>query len=88
MLIQKLYKQWDSGFKIIKFGVRLSLLEPSNQKPLLPNWHKQERIQLALDRINHRYGLFTLHPATIKKEHLIRPEVTGFLGDREYQLSN
>lgn len=86
--IKKLYQTWNKDFKIIKFAVRLSLLEPSDQKPLLPGWHKQEKIQTALDKINAKYGLFTLHPAAILKEHLIRPEVTGFLGDRDYQLNH
>ncbi|MBU0576879.1 hypothetical protein KJ654_04465, partial [Patescibacteria group bacterium] len=86
--VKKLYQHWNKDFKIIKFAIRLSLLEPNDQKPLLPSWHKQEKIQTALDKINAKYGLFTLHPASIMKQHLIRPEVTGFLGDRDYQLGN
>jgi len=81
-----LYSNWPKDFKIIRFAVRLNLLKPSMQMSLLPSWHHSEKIQTALDAINAKYGLFTLHPASINKQHLIRPEVTGFLGDRQYQL--
>lgn len=85
--IQALYSEWNKGFKVIKFSVRLSLLKPDNQAQLLPSWQKQEALQTALDAVNEKFGLFTLHPASIKKSALIRPEVTGFLGDRKFQLA-
>lgn len=85
--MQNLYSQWEKDFKIIKFAIRLSLLEPDNQPQLLPAWQKQEALQTALDAVNERFGLFTLRPASIDPHHLIRPEVTGFLGDRKYQLA-
>lgn len=84
--VQKLYNHWDKSFKIIKFAVRLSLLKPNNQAQLLPSWKKQEAIQTALDKINEKFGIFTLYPASINKNILIKPEVKGFLGDRKYQL--
>lgn len=84
--VLSLYVQWPKNFKVIKFAVRLSLLEPHQQPQLLPQWQTHEAIQTALDAINKKFGLFTTHPASIQKEHLIRPEVTGFLGDRIYQL--
>jgi DNA polymerase-4 len=84
--ISQLFKEWPANFSVIKFSVRLSLLEPHHQDQLLPSWHKQEKLQTALDSIHKKYGLFTMLPARIQKEHLIRPEVTGFLGDRTYQL--
>jgi DNA polymerase IV len=84
--VKHLYNHWSKNFKVIKFAVRLNLLEPNYPTPILPSWHHQERIQTALDWVNTKYGIFTLHPAAINRSHLIRPEVTGFLGDREYQL--
>lgn len=85
--IAELYQKWPADFPIIKFAIRISLLSPHTQDQLLPQWQKQEHIQSALDSINKKYGLFKVRPATIKTEHLIRPEVTGFLGDRQYQLT-
>lgn len=84
--IFKLFQKWPADFSVIKFSVRLSLLEPHHQDQLLPSWHRQEKLQIALDSIHKKFGLFTVRPARIQKEHLIRPEVTGFLGDKTYQL--
>ena len=39
-----------------------------------------------MDRINDKFGLFTVYPANLLGRELIRPEVTGFLGDKYYQL--
>lgn len=85
--VKMLYEQWEGTFKIIKFSVRLSLLKPQ-QDLLLPDWQKAERVQQALDTISKRYGYAAVIPATISKKDLIMPEVTGFLGDREYQLAD
>jgi DNA polymerase-4 len=85
--VEKLYLEWSDKFPVIKFAVRLSLLKKSNQDSLLPGWQRSEKIQKALDVINRKYGIFTVHPAAIPpREELIFPEVAGFLGDREYQL--
>jgi len=84
--IGKLYARWPANFKIIRFSVRLSLLEPFAQEQLLPKWQHREALQTALDHIHAKYGLFTIHSAAVSKRNLIRPEVTGFLGDRTYQL--
>lgn len=87
--IKKLYLRWPKDFAVIKFAICLSLLQEHNQEQLLPQWQKQESIQQALDDINKKYGLFTVHPAAMPpKEELIFPEVTGFLGDRIYQLQH
>lgn len=87
--VEKLYSQWSDKFPVIKFLVRLSLLKKQDQEELLPQWQKQESIQKALDLINNKYGLFSIHPAAVPpKNELIYPEVTGFLGDRIYQLGN
>jgi len=54
---------------------------------LLPSWQKHEAIQKAMDLVNNKFGIFTLHPAAVPpKNELIYPEVTGFLGDKIYQL--
>lgn len=86
--IGNLHKTWPANFKIIRFSVRLSLLEPFAQHQLLPSWQHKEAVQSALDTIHAKYGLFTVHSATVSKKNLIRPEVTGFLGDRIYQLAD
>lgn len=89
LLYNQSYLKWNRNFKIIRFAVRLGLLEPLTQtpQPLFPNWHKQERVAQALDAITQKYGLFTVRSGLLTRREIIRPEVTGFLGDREYQLN-
>lgn len=87
--IDKLYSDWKDKFKVIRFAVRLSLLKINIQDQLLPSWQKNEQIQTALDSLNEKYGIFTIHPASIPpRKELIYPEVTGFLGDKLYQLKD
>ncbi len=81
---------WCSQFKPIKFRVCLGLLKPNGQvnPSLLPNWQKQEAIETALDEITDRYGLFSVRSGLLyEQEQLIKPEVTGFLGDKDYQFN-
>lgn len=86
LLYNKLYLGWRRSFKIIKFAVRLSLLQKLGQNSLLPDWQKIEAIQIAFDKINSKYGLFTITNGNLTNRPVIRPEVTGFLGDRIFQL--
>ena len=88
ILYHELYRSWPRSFKIIKFAVRLSLLEVIENipLPLFPAWWKEEKVSLAVDRVNEKYGLYTIHPARINGKTLIYPEVTGFLGDKAFYL--
>ncbi|MBD3250307.1 MAG: hypothetical protein GF381_01935 [Candidatus Pacebacteria bacterium] len=84
----RLYQSWSKNFKPIKLRVSLSLLEPADHltRPLLPSWHKQEAIETALDQLSARYGLFAVKSGLLAEGEAIRPEVTGFFGDKQYQL--
>ncbi len=84
----QLYAQWQRSFPIIKISVSLSDLRPmSETQPVLwPEWHHREKVAVAMDKIVQRYGLFTVRPGTLLTKHLIKPEVTGFLGDKAFQL--
>lgn len=87
--INHLYNFWKNDFQVIKFAVRVSLLNPKNQNQLLPDWQKNESIQCALDDINEKYGMFSIHSAsTPPVKDLIYPEVTGFFGDKAFQLQD
>ena len=83
-LIYQFYQQWERSFAVIRFGVFLSDLKPLNQvqSSLFETEQQKDILTQAVDQINSRYGLFTVRPATLVKARLIRPEVTGFLGDR------
>lgn len=73
-------------FAVIKFAVRLGLLKPISEVPipLYEPWHQQEAKYQAMDAVNQKYGLFTLHSGALLNRPVIKPEVTGFLGDRIY----
>lgn len=88
VLYHQLYQQWRRPWPIVKVSVQLSDLKPwAEMQPVLwPEWHRQEVISTALDTLTHKYGLFTVRPATMLQHQLIRPEVTGYLGDKNYQL--
>lgn len=79
--------KWDQT-PIIKAGVWLGDLKPMAEIPLnwLPHWNQQERVSKAVDSVNEKFGLYTVKPARLMNFHIVRPEVTGFLGDRTYQL--
>lgn len=64
-------------------GIWISNLMFSVQCPMFNN---REKLLSATDKINSKYGLFTVYPANLLGRELIRPEVTGFLGDKYYQL--
>lgn len=84
----QLYKTWKRTFSIIKFSVRLSLLEPYHieQQVLFLQDQKQRQIIDAVDAINSRFGLFTIRSAVLTRIPIIRPEVTGYLGDKIFQF--
>lgn len=88
ILYSHLYVPWKRTFKIIKFCVRLSKLEPyaSTQLSLLPEENRKPLLAKAIDTVNDKFGLFTLRPASLQHIPIIRPEVTGFLGDKKFQL--
>ena len=88
VIYNQLYKSWKRNFKIIRFSVQLGMLEFSANlnESLLPQWQRQEKLSQATDAITKKYGLFTLYPGTLLRTKVIRPEVTGFLGDKQYQF--
>jgi DNA polymerase-4 len=85
-LIYQLYQPWQRNFAVIRFGVFLSDLRPIDQvqPSLFEREHQRNQLTQAVDQLNSRYGLFTVRPATLTKSKLIRPEVTGYLGDRVF----
>lgn len=49
---------------------------------------RREEMLKATDVVNKKYGLFTLYPASLLGGELIRPEVTGYLGDKYYRFGS
>lgn len=89
IISKQLLPTWKNRFPVIKFWIRLAMLKPASEvvTSLLPSWQKQEKISTAIDHITQKYGLFTVTNGLMyDKKKIITPEVTGYLGDKEYQL--
>jgi len=86
-LVQEFCAGRAERFPVIKFAVNLSLLERWDPEPvpLFPQSARRLAAAHAVDAINERFGLFTVRPASLLGP-VIRPEVTGFLGDKKYQM--
>lgn len=50
-------------------------------------FNRRKNLLSSVDEVNQKYGLFTVYPAQLLGGELIRPEVTGFLGDKYYHLT-
>lgn len=87
--VHRLFAHWQNDFPVIRFLVHLDLTESweAQQLPFWHEWWRREKAEVAMDSINHRYGIYTLHAARLLSTGgLIKPEVTGYLGDKTYQL--
>lgn len=67
-------------------GVSLSNLALDIQPTVIPEIQKRETAMKYVDTINAKWGEFTVYPAILLGGELIRPEVTGFLGDKWYRF--
>jgi DNA polymerase-4 len=88
-LLDRIFTQQYFGqTPIIKVGVRLGNLKPLSEISLcwLPEWQKREKVFAAIDKVNERHGLYTVKSGRLTDFEIIMPEVTGFLGDKTYQL--
>lgn len=70
-------------------GIRASNLIKKSllTAPLLPTKQKREKVLQAVDQVNQRFGSLTVFPATLLGQKLIRPEVTGFLSDKQLRFN-
>lgn len=87
-LAWQIYQKWHWPFSVRFVGVWLGLLEKRKHltQELFPWRKKKSQLLRAMDKINRRFGDFTLYPATLLGGELIRPEVNGYLGDKKYRL--
>lgn len=84
----QLYAKWPKDFAVIKLAVGLHLLKPWEelQDCWFPDWWKREKVSTAVDAITQKYGLFKVTSGLLLDTQIIRPEVTGFLGDKKFQF--
>ena len=86
LLYDGMYRKWDRTFPVIKFGVWIGDCRPTSVIPqsFLPEWERRETKYTMIDKVNDRFGSFTLYPARLLGGPIIKPEVTGYLGDKVY----
>lgn len=85
IMFDLLWKEYQSRpIAAVRFaGVSVSNLIVNRQ---LSIFNKGENALKAVDQVNDKFGLFTVYPSSLMGGTLIRPEVTGFLGDKYYRL--
>lgn len=77
-----------SGEKIRMIGISVSNLKPDYfaTLSLLPETRKQETMQRAVDKINNKYGDFTLQRAVLLESTPIKRTPNPFLSDRRFKM--
>ncbi len=83
-----IFHQIWNGEKIRMIGISISNLKsqtPQNLS-LLPETQRKEIITRALDKINNRYGEFTLQRGILLTSAKIRRKPNPFLADRRFKL--
>lgn len=87
--IYTIYKRWHwrrpvrfAGVWITKLAARTDQTEWLFNQP-----RRDDYLWQIVDRVNHRYGTYTIFPGTLIKQRIIRPEVNGYLGDKYFRLA-
>ncbi len=77
-----------SGEKIRMIGVSISNLKPINPHnlSLLPDTIREETILKAIDKINDKFGEFTLQRGILLRSSYIKRKPNPFLADRRFKL--
>src|SRR3989344_5529018 len=86
-ICQIILKEWSG--KYVRFcGVTLSQLAKNEYQsiPLFPQDQRRGNLIAVVDSINNQFGDYTVFPAQLLGTEIIRPEVTGYFGDKSYRL--
>jgi DNA polymerase-4 len=86
--VYTIYNSWRWREPVRFAGVWIGLLEPKNTQTewLFPKERKNEFLWQRVDKINRKYGIYSVFPGTLINQQIIRPEVNGYLGDKHFQL--
>lgn len=75
--------------KYVRFcGVTLGMLTKAAllPAPLFVADRRRQELISTIDLVNARFGDYTIYPGQLLSMEIIRPEVTGYFGDRKYRL--
>jgi len=78
---------WDGG-QVRMVGTSVSNIKPSRPINLsfLPEDKRKEKILQALDKVNNKFGDFTLHRATLIGTNSVSRKPNPFLSDRRFKI--
>jgi DNA polymerase-4 len=84
----RLFGKMNWPYLVRFLGVWVSLLEKKERANLaiFPEVKKREKVLEVIDRINGRFGGFSIYPGSLLGGEIIRPEVNGYLGDKKYRF--
>lgn len=84
----RIFNQVWQGEKIRMIGVSISNLRPQNPQnlTLFTEDQKQETIIQAIDKINNKFGEFTLQRGILLNSTQIKRKANPFLSDRRFKL--
>jgi len=74
-------RQWDSSVRFLGVWIGFLVEERNLGECFLPQVIKRRLILEAQDRINAKFGNYTVFPASLLRTKIIMPEVNGYLGD-------
>lgn len=79
---------WSTGWRIRMIGVSVSNLKPQNPQnlSLLPEVKKKEIITQTLDKINNKFGEFTLQRGILLHSTFMKRKPNPYLADRRFKL--
>ena len=80
-------KDWSLPY--VRFcGVTLGMLTNRDflTTPLFLTEQRRRKLVSTVDKVNSRFGDYTLYPGQLLGTNIIRPEVNGYFGDKAYRL--
>ncbi len=86
-LCKLISKEWKTR-DVIFCGVGLGMLVNSSNltTPIFKEECRGNKLIKSADLINDKYGEYTLFPAQLLGMPIVMPEVTGYFGDKKYQI--
>lgn len=73
--------KWRGGVRFLGVWINLLTEEDDLSQSLLPEVNRRIAVLSVQDKINLKFGHYTLFPASLLQTSIIHPEVNGFLGD-------
>ncbi len=86
-ICQRIAGSWNFG-SVIFCGVTLAMLTKNKylSEPILETDIRHKNLVMTVDKINERFGNYTVFPGQLLGMSIVMPEVTGYFGDKKYQL--